>query len=241
MMHPPLADPVSFTALAAWCDGIMAPDRPCEADDPAGVWRVGRPEVRAVGLLLESWPGVAAWVETERLDAIIVHRPWQLPLDGLGEVGVLAYHLTFDERLTVGHNLWLAARLGIIEPEEFGWKEGRPIGMLGEISATPFAALVAMVGQTFGGLDATVPGRTPVVTRMAVAGAMTDRLVREVAAQGADLYLTGQRRAPARAAVEATGIGVVAVGHARAERWGMRLLAALLSERWPSLRVQKSS
>lgn len=76
------------------------------------------------------------------------------------------------------------------------------------------------------------------MARVVAANAMTDALVREAAGRGADVYLTGQLRAPARAAVAQTGIGVVATGHHRAEEWGLRELARLLRERWPGLAAE---
>ena len=59
---------------------------------------------------------------------------------------------------------------------------------------------------------------------------MNDGLVRAANAAGAGLYVTGQWRQPARAAVRETGIGVAAVGHARSEVWGLRALVRLLRE-----------
>lgn len=234
---PSFGDPVTFAGLAAWCDRIMAANRFHDTDDPAGVWRPGPPEVHAVGLLLNPWPDIGAWVAAERLDAIIIHRPWRLPLDDLAKVGVLAYHLAFDERLTLGHNPWLATELGILRPEVLDWKDGRPIGMIGAIPATPFIDLVATLERTFGALDTIMSGRRTTVERIAVAGAMTDQLVREAAARGADLYLTGQFRSPARIAVDETGIGVLTAGHARSERWALGLLTRLLTDQWPRLRL----
>ncbi len=66
---------------------------------------------------------------------------------------------------------------------------------------------------------------------------MTDALVREAARRGADMYVTGQWRQPAEAAVAATGIAVAVVGHRRSEAWGLRLLARLMEEHWSGLRV----
>jgi len=235
--RPPLTDPVAFTDLAAWCDGIVAADRFRATDDPTGIWHAGPRLVRAVGLLLDPWPGMGAWVAAERLDAVIVHRPWQIPLDHLGTTGVLAYHLAFDERLTLGDNPWLAARLGVAGPEVLGWKDDRPIGMLGTVAATLVTDMVAAVTRLFGGLDTVLVTRPSTIERIAVVGAMTDRLVREAADRGAKLYLTGQFRAPARPAIEATGMSVLTVGHGRSERWGLQLLASLIADRWPSLRV----
>jgi putative NIF3 family GTP cyclohydrolase 1 type 2 len=61
---------------------------------------------------------------------------------------------------------------------------------------------------------------------------MTDALVREAAARGAQMYVTGQVRQPGLRAAADTGMGIVAVGHARGEMYGLRLLAAMIEERF---------
>jgi putative NIF3 family GTP cyclohydrolase 1 type 2 len=66
---------------------------------------------------------------------------------------------------------------------------------------------------------------------------MTDALIREAAVRGVDLYITGQLRQPAAAAVEETGIRVIVVGHRRSEDWGLRSLAGVLRDRYFNLEV----
>lgn len=197
-----------------------------------------RPVAR-LGLALEPWDGLAAWAAAASLDAVFLHRPWGLAPGTLPPgTGLLASHRSFDERLTTGMNPALAARLGMTGPEPFGGRDGRPLGITGAVERRSFAAFLARVRGEFGGVEAAEPPRGGEVARIVVTNAMTDALVREAARRGADVYLTGQTRAPARAAVAETGIGVVATGHRRAEEWGLRELARLLRERWPGLATE---
>jgi putative NIF3 family GTP cyclohydrolase 1 type 2 len=207
-------------------------------DDPGGVyWPSTRP-ISRLGLALEPWPQLAEWASAERLDAIFLHRPWKLQPGQLApDVGVVAYHLAFDERLTLSFNPRLAEVLGLSAVEVLGEKQGRAIGMLGEIPAHNFASYCCYLDEVFGGQDEARAGVQSEVKRVAVVGAMTDALVREAASRGADMYITGQLRQPAQAAVLETGIGVVAVGHRRCEEWGLRALAGVLRERWFRLEV----
>jgi putative NIF3 family GTP cyclohydrolase 1 type 2 len=209
-------------------------------DERGGVFRAGdgRPLAR-VGVALEPWAGLAAWAARERLDAVVLHRPWRLAPDALAAgVGVVWSHLPFDERLTTGYNPRLAAALGLTTTEPLGEKAGRVLGMVGLVAAAPAGVWAARAAAVFGGCEAEhVPDVAAPVARVAVVGAMTDALVREAAARGAGLYVTGQLRHPARAAAAETGVAVVAVGHARSERWGARALAHLVAERWGALRV----
>ena len=227
--------------LQRLCDDLLCARRFDGLDDPHGMFLPSdRRDVRRLGLALEPWPGLSAWVEAERLDLLFIHRPWRLTeaqrhalaADG---VGVLAYHLAFDERLTTGLNPALAAACGWSEPETLGHKDGRPLGMVcGLTEERAFGAEAQRLQEQFGGLEQVAPpagGPGAIIARVAVVGAMTDALVRAAHAAGAGLYATGQWRQPARAAVRETGIGVVAIGHRRSEEWGLRALARLLRAR----------
>lgn len=215
-------------------------------NDQNGVWLPSRRPVSRLGLTLEPFPVLEAWVDRERLDAVFVHRPWQLTdaqRDHLlaNEIGVLAYHLAFDERLTTGFNPVLADACGWGQPTVFGTKEGRPLGMVCALPAPlTFEAFAAQMEREFGGpleLHAPANERLGVPLGMvAVVGAMSDALVRAAAA-GADAYVTGQFRQPARRAVAETGLGVIVLGHARSEIWGLRTLARQLETRCGNLQV----
>lgn len=207
-------------------------------NDPGGVyWPSTRP-ISRFGLALEPWPQLAEWAIAERLDGLFLHRPWKLQPHQLApDVGVVAYHLAFDQRLTLSFNPRLAEVLGMSGVEVLGEKEGREIGMLGEIPAQNFASYCCYLEEVFGGQDEALAGVQSEVKRVAVVGAMTDALIREAASRGVDIYITGQLRQPAQAAVLETGISVVGVGHRRCEQWGLRALAGVLRERWFRLEV----
>lgn len=221
----------TLAALAALVD--EATDAHTFPDEPPVVFiPSGRP-VRRLGLALEPGPGLAEWVGADRLDAVFLHRPWGVAQAGLpAETGVLACHAPFDARLTIGANPDLARDLGMRDPHPFGQKDGRAIGMTGDVEAADPAELVGRISRLFGGVDEVLPGRARSIHRIALAGAMTDAMVREAAARGAELYVTGQVRQPGLRAAAETGMGIVAVGHARSEVYGLRLLAAAIEARF---------
>ncbi|HSH78390.1 MAG TPA: Nif3-like dinuclear metal center hexameric protein [Herpetosiphonaceae bacterium] len=207
-------------------------------DDVAVVYRASDRLVTRLGLVLEPWPGLGQWAQAERLDALFLHRPWTLDQHMLAPgVGVVASHRAFDERMTLGFNRDLAVALDLSDLDMFGTRDGRPIGMLGTIPAQSFAAYAERLQTVFGGLDDARHGRHGRASRVAVVGAMTARLVREAAERQFDVYVTGQWRRPADAAVLATGINVAVVGHRRSEAWGLHRLARHVQEQWPTLHV----
>lgn len=211
-------------------------------NDTNGIFRPSDLPIRRLGLALEPWEGLGQWAIDWELDSLFLHRPWKLQPDKLPpHIGVISYHLVFDERLTLGFNLRLAEVLGLSNLEVLGYKEGRAIGMIGNIRSQSFESCCDRVRDIFGGLDAARSLQPELLEaetlRVAIVGAMNDSLVREAAARGAQVYITGQLRLPAELAVAETGMGTIAVGHRRAELWGLRALAGVLRERWADLEV----
>lgn len=226
---------VPLASLAAYLRRLLRAE--AYADDPAGVFRATRRSVRSLGLALDPTPGVIAAAEAAAVDALWLHRPWKLPEQALPGAGVLAHHLAFDERLTLGLNPDLADALGLIHVSPFGRKAGRPIGMAGPVAACSRPDAIRQAMDLFGGLEDVIIGRREAVRRVAVVGAMTPGLIGHAAQARVDLYLTGQLRKPALDAALAAGLSVLAVGHGRAERWGLRLLASKLRTRFALLDV----
>ncbi|HEY9846844.1 MAG TPA: Nif3-like dinuclear metal center hexameric protein [Candidatus Caenarcaniphilales bacterium] len=227
---------LSLDKLAQFLDQFLGVTR--FADDPGGIYQPSDRLIKHLGLALEPWPQLAEWVSSQKLDALFLHRPWQLQPGQLEPtIGVVAYHLAFDECLTLGFNPHLAKALGMTELEVLGEKAGRPIGMLGAVAPQSFGGYRQHVNQVFGGQDQAIAGVEREIAQVAVVGAMTDKLVRQAAQREADLYITGQFRQPARLAVQETGIGMVIVGHRRSEQWGLQALAEILREHWPGLKV----
>lgn len=221
----------ALAALAAFIDETA--DARAFPGEPPTVFIASERPVRRLGLALEPGPGLAGWVDADRLDAVFLHRPWGVADAGLpADTGVLASHAPFDHRLTIGANPELARDLRMGDPHPFGEKDGRALGMAGDVDPADPATLIRRIARLFGGVDEVLPGRMAPIRRIALAGAMTDAMVREAAARGAELYVTGQVRRPGMRAAAESGMGIVAVGHARGEVYGLRLLAAAIEGRF---------
>jgi putative NIF3 family GTP cyclohydrolase 1 type 2 len=203
-----------------------------DQNGPFAHFRADAPVAR-LGVALAPSPELAAWVARERLDALVLHRPWGFE----GALPVLAYHNAFDERLTTGFNPNLAEALALDNLEVLGYKEGRPLGMIGDVPSASWEALRARVAALFGALEGVYGAPVGAVSRVCVVGAMRPALVYEAAERGAQVYLTGQYRRGAARAVFETGVAVLELGHARSERWGLGVLARLLREAFPNLSV----
>ncbi len=194
--------------------------------------------VQRLGLALEAWPGIGDWARAEKLDAVFLHRAFKLGPDALPqEIGVLASHLPFEEKLGLGCNQRLATALGMTHLETLGYRRGRPLGMLGRVPVQTVSAFYQSVKETFGGRDEARTCERNEVTKVAVVGAMTAELMHEASQRGAEVYITGQMRKPAKEAILDTGLGIVIVGHQRSEQWALSAFANILRERFCGLKV----
>ncbi|HEX9950520.1 MAG TPA: Nif3-like dinuclear metal center hexameric protein [Rubricoccaceae bacterium] len=224
-MPPTLADLAA--ALAPHVDA----ERYHAEGDPAGVWIASDRPVRRLGLRLDAGRAPYGWLSKD-IDALLVHRPFGLwPARLPAGLGVLAVHHALDDLFATGHNPALARTLGLALDDEPLRRDGRVIGMVGTVEDAETRVVAA-----FGGAEATA-GEPEASGRVAVVGAMTEALVRDAAERGVGLYVTGQMRQPAMAAVRETGMRVVAVGQGRSERWGLRYVGGLLAAAFPGLTV----
>ncbi|MBD1842971.1 Nif3-like dinuclear metal center hexameric protein [Cyanobacteria bacterium FACHB-63] len=224
---------ITQQSLVEFLDRFFSVDRYPE-EERGGIYRVSDRPIRRLGLALEPIPQIDYWITKNQIDALFLHRPWQL--NSNLDIGVVFYHLAFDERLTLGFNLQLADVLSLVNVQSFGYKAERAIGMIGGVPSQSFDRYCVQVREIFGGYESAF-GQADTVGKVAIVGAMNDGLIRSAANQGASVYITGQFRVSAKQAVLDTGMCVIEVGHRRCEQWGLRALSAILRERWAELRT----
>lgn len=205
-------------------------------EEQGGIYLPSTRSIKRLGLALEPWDGLYNWVKSQHIDALFLHRPWKLELEQLSpDIGVISYHLPFDESLTLGFNTRLADVLSLSNLEVFGEKQNRPIGMIGQAPNQTFTDICDCVNEVFNGYEQIGAASENEIKKVAVVGAMTDLLVREAASHGVNVYITGQLRQPAAQAIIDTQMSVIAVGHYRCEIWGLHTLASILQQRWSKL------
>ncbi|MEP0916391.1 Nif3-like dinuclear metal center hexameric protein [Leptolyngbya sp. DQ-M1] len=232
---------ITQQSLVEFLDRFFNVDRYPE-EERGGIYQLSDRPIRRLGLALEPIPQIDYWITKNQIDALFLHRPWQFNSDL--DIGIVFYHLAFDERLTLGFNLQLADVLSLVNVQPFGYKADRAIGMIGEVPSQSFERYCVQVREIFGGYESAntyscseANGQTDTTGKVAIVGSMNDGLIRSAAEQGATVYITGQFRVSAKQAVLDTGMGVIEVGHRRCEQWGLRTLSAVLRQRWSALRT----
>lgn len=190
-----------------------------------------------------------------------LHRPFTLDRRRVRrDALVLASHTSFDENITVGWNVALAAQLGVdLATSECvqGYKgdPDRKIGIVGRTSLKTGASMDEVLKEEFGALEARVVASDEEDAKVvAIMNAFSAEEVYRILdlslqrgwieplEQGGGrniLYLTGQPREGGMAVAREYGVQVACVGHRAAEDWGIRYMARRLRESFPGVDVDE--
>ena len=147
------------------------------------------------------------------------------------DIALYAAHLPLDLHPEVGNNVELARSLGFEESEEFLELKGQPIGRKVH-AALRREELIATLEKS---LDRPVQciAVGPAETR--VIGIVTGGAGGEIhaaAREGVDTFITGEAPHWAAVAAEELGVNLIIGGHYATETFGVKALAAHLSEKF---------
>jgi dinuclear metal center YbgI/SA1388 family protein len=145
-----------------------------------------------------------------------------------GDLTLAAYHLALDAHPELGNNALLCRALGI-EPERAFARIGFGGRLHEPCAADEFAARVARTVGREPLLFACGP--EPIRSAAVVTGGGGHSLV-DAAAEGYDLFLTGEPEEPSLHTARELGVHFVAAGHYATETLGVQALARALAERF---------
>jgi dinuclear metal center YbgI/SA1388 family protein len=144
------------------------------------------------------------------------------------DLTLAAYHLALDAHPELGNNALLARELGVEVERPFvefaiGGRLRVPLAVSG---------LVTRVRERLGREPLVFPEGPERIERVAICSGGGARYLREAAAEGYDLYLTGEPAEPTLHDARELGIHFVAAGHYATERLGVQALSARLAARF---------
>ena len=154
-------------------------------------------------------------------------------LERIFQSGLALYsaHLPLDVHSLLGNNAQLAAALGFENTEPFFEAKGQSIGLKIQ-TAVPREELARKLEHSLGGpvkIFASGPAQTRLIG-LITGGAGSE--IYAVARQGIDTFVTGEAPHWAAVAAEELGINLVLGGHYATETFGVKALAAHLSDRF---------
>lgn len=181
---------------------------------------------RGVDMLLVHhglfWPGLQAIAGPVRRQlAFLFER----------DLAVYSAHLPLDVHPVVGNNAQLASALGLSNPEPFFEAKGRLIGLRSHMPIFP-NELARRLEQSLGGSVKLFASGPPTTATIGLITGGAGSEIHAVAREGVDTFITGE--APHWAAVAAAelGMNLLLGGHYATETFGVKALAAHLSERF---------
>lgn len=147
------------------------------------------------------------------------------------DLALYSAHLPLDVHSVLGNNAQLAAALGFENTEPFFEAKGQPVGLKIQAQISR-AELAAKLEQSLGGPVKTYPAG-PEQTRtigLITGGAGSD--IYDVAKEGIDTFITGEAPHWAAVAAHELGLNLMLGGHYATETFGVKALAAHLSDRF---------
>jgi len=167
------------------------------------------------GLLWENEPRTIDLRMRRRLEALFD-----------ADLTLAAYHLALDAHPEVGNNALLARELGVEVERAFGG-----IGVGGRLAnAEPLEAFLDRVRERIAPKPLALGGQDGIVERVAIMSGGGGRHLADAAAEGYDVFLTGEAEEPSLHTARELGITLVAAGHYATERLGVQALTARLAE-----------
>jgi dinuclear metal center YbgI/SA1388 family protein len=202
-------------------------------------------KVTKIGAAVDVSARVLTAAATKKIDLLIVHHGlfWpglqsvtgslrrQLKVAFENDLALYGVHLPLDVHPKVGNNAQLAAALGLKPIKRFLKEKGESMGLKAKAS-TSRSALIRKLRSVlrspvksfnFGPAQ---PRRVGIIT-----GAAGSEIYR-VAEAGIDTFITGEAPHWSAVAAEELGINLILGGHYVTETFGVKALAAHLSERF---------
>jgi len=145
------------------------------------------------------------------------------------DLALYAVHLPLDIHPQVGNNVVLARELGIEVEGWFGEYRGAQLGVWGSLE-TGREALAARLDEVLEGRVKLIPGGGERVRRVGVLTGAGGSMVGEAIATGLDALVTGEGAHHTYFDAIEDGLNLYYGGHYATETWGVRALAAHLSD-----------
>ena len=144
------------------------------------------------------------------------------------DITLAGYHLALDAHPEVGNNALLATLLDLEVEAPFA-----EIGVGARLpDPEPLDTFLARVRERIGPDPIVFAEGPDPVQRVAIVSGGAGKHVTEAAAEGYDLFLTGEAEEPSLHLARELGITFVAAGHYATERLGVQALSARLAERF---------
>jgi dinuclear metal center YbgI/SA1388 family protein len=198
-----------------------------------------------IGAAVDASTATLKGAAAEKINLLLVHHgifwPGLQPVVGAfrsqlkfaieNDIALYAAHLPLDLHPEVGNNVQLARSLGFEKSESFLEIKGQPIGR--KINASlPRHELIARLEKRLGGAVRCVGGGPTQTRAIGIVTGGAGGEIHIAAREGVDTFITGEAPHWAAVAAEELGLNLLIGGHYATETFGVKALAAHLSEKF---------
>lgn len=229
---------LTLKELCIYLDRLLIPAFKCDDYCPNGLQVEGHAKINKVATAVSANLETIEKAAELGIDALIVHHGlfWQKDsyviqgakkkkLEILLKQGMslLAYHLPLDMHQEVGNN-WRAAReMGWSHLQPFGFFNGVPIGVKGEVHLSQ-EGLKAQLEEYYQHAAIMAPGGPKAIKSVGLISGGAYKGIADAAVEGLDAFITGNFDEPAWSQAFEEKVNFYAMGHSATERVGPRAL-----------------
>ena len=201
--------------------------------------------VAKIGAAVDISTRVLAAAIERQVELLLVHHglfwPGLQPITGAlfrqlkmafdHNVALYSAHLPLDLHPIVGNNIQLATSIGLEGTEPFLEMKGAPIGVKAH-AVMPRDQLAARLRDSLGGPVQTFMHGPMETSTIGVVTGGAGAEIYAAARAGVDIFVTGEAPHWAAVAAEELAVNLLVGGHYRTETFGVKAMAAHLSERF---------
>jgi dinuclear metal center YbgI/SA1388 family protein len=236
----------SLAAIVKYCDQLLRTRDIGDYDGAANGLQVeNRGSVTRIAAAVDASLATVKLAIRTKADLLIVHHglfwlpshPWTgkkyelLRLLLKNKVAVYSSHLPLDAHPKLGNNAQLCAALGFNKLKPFFESHGQTIGFQ-TVAAVSRDALAARFVRATGEKPRLLPGGPVICRRIGVVTGGAGNDLKQAAAEGVDTFITGEGSHWTYAVAEELGLNVFHGGHYATEIFGVKALAAHLSNKF---------
>jgi dinuclear metal center YbgI/SA1388 family protein len=155
----------------------------------------------------------------------------QLKIAFENDIALYSAHLPLDVHSKVGNNAQLAAALGLKSTKRFLKEKGQSVGLKAKTSI-PRSALIRKLKTVLGGPVKTFNFGPNQSRRVGIVTGAAGSEIYRVSEAKIDTFITGEAPHWATVAAEELGMNLILGGHYATETFGVKALAAHLSQRF---------
>jgi dinuclear metal center YbgI/SA1388 family protein len=237
---------VSLSAVVQYCDRVLRPAEIKDYEKAANGLQVQNSgTITKIAAAVDASLATAQLAIAARADLLIVHhglfwssrQPWtgknyellRLLMDH--DLAVYSSHLPLDVHPRLGNNAQLCRALSLKSVKPFFESHGQKIGLQARQRISQ-SELAEKLERATGVKPKLIPGGPEICERIGVVTGGAGAELKDAANEGVDTFITGEGPHWTYALAEESGLNVFYGGHYATETFGVKALAAELSQKF---------